>query len=102
MEIWHGNTVLLSNYFLLDLVLLFANFLSISILISNVFNSASTALVTIDLGPAVNEVSEMPRINFAYAFSLAYLEWCNDIKSFFSVAYICCSYFKSIVTPNTY
>lgn len=94
MEICH---ILLSTYFLLGLVLVSANFLFINILISNVLNSASS-IHSIgnngDVGPAVNEVSETPRINFA--FSLEYLEWFNDIKNSFSVAYICCSYFKSV------
>lgn len=75
MEICHRNSILLSTYFLLGLVLVSANFLFINILISNVLNSASI-IYSIgnngDVGPAVNEVSETPRINFA--FSLEYLE----------------------------
>lgn len=73
MEIWHGNNVLLSTYFVLGLVLLFASFLSISILISNflICHQVYTALATTVIANSVNEVSKMSHI---FAFSLAYLE----------------------------
>lgn len=62
MEIMYGNTIPLTSYFLLILVLLFTNFLSISIFVSELFISASSKHSTGNhsgSSPVRNEVSEM-------------------------------------------
>lgn len=77
MEVMYGHTIPLTTYFLLVLVLLFTNFLSTNIFVSDLFISASNKP---SIGnhsgsnPALGEVSEMALTNFALAFSLAYLE----------------------------
>lgn len=75
-EIVYGNTIPLTTYFLLVLVLLFTNFIAITILVSDLFISASCKHSIgnhNDSDLALSEFSEMALAKFALVFFLAYL-----------------------------